>query len=248
MTLGAIMKLGLRIALAAGMFALAISGDVLADHNVRIGFYGDSTVYGSTLVDGEYPQSPSNEPEILQALLQARYRGNESSNVYVENHGVPGSVCSDFLWGQNKVKSDWKTEMATSPVDIVIMGTGINDAGRLSYNDLIFCYQHLSAIANQAGKIFIVETPNPVDYAWNSDLWSVVHVETYAASSTGALLIDQWNYIMASVPNWSSMLSDKIHPNDSLYSLKAAHTFKVIAPAVDVAMQKKQTGLKTRIP
>lgn len=198
--------------------------------DVHITMYGDSTVYGTQMQpDGTYSRTRNNEPDLVQWGLQKHY----GVKVFVENKGVPGSICSDFLWGQRGVSQSWATEMKSSQADIVIMSTGINDAGRMSTNDFIFCYEQLAGIAQQNGKIFIMESSNPVNQSWNNLVWAESNRQNYVATYYDSMLIDQWSMIYNSGINWAAMEQDGIHPTDALYQIKATNTISALIPVID---------------
>lgn len=193
--------------------------------DVRIGFYGDSTAYGTSQdANGNYYRTRQNEPDLLQWKLQEIF----GVNVFVENHGRPGSICSDFLWGQRGVTHDWATEMAASPVDLVIVNFGLNDAGVLSLGDFQFCMTKLAQIAESHGKVFAVNTPNPVDKHYNSAYGPITQV----GIGLGRPAVDHWNGIMNEMPNWKSHLPDGIHPDDAMYENKANRTVQQLRPII----------------
>ncbi|HKY46180.1 MAG TPA: SGNH/GDSL hydrolase family protein [Pyrinomonadaceae bacterium] len=222
------------IIIALAMFLVGCAQPAPAKE-IRIGFYGDSTAYGTTSDKaGEYSRSANNEPDQLEWLLQARF-GNA---VFVENRGVPGAICSDFLWGQNDVKRSWRDEMVSSPADIVILNVGLNDAGRMSWDDFNWCMEQAIVIAKANGKRFVIAAPNPVNKHFNDVYWSTVHIEESLALKHNVTLVDHWNGTMNETTGWRDMLPDGIHPNDELYGLKAKRTFNAIAPAVQSMRQK----------
>lgn len=222
----------LTIAVLFFLSSMASAGD---RYGVRIGFYGDSTAYGTTMnVDGTYTRTRDNEPSLLEWKFQTIY-GNR---VFVENHGVPGSICSDFLWAQNGVTRSWRDEMASSPADIIIFNTGINDAGRMSNDDFTFCYQQIAGIAKQAGKVFVIESPNPVNFTWNSSMWNIQHLEDAIVQQMSLPFIDQWTTLQANYGDWVTHLPDGIHPDPSGYAIKAQFTFSVIDPLVKTMLSK----------
>lgn len=219
------------IYLSALIVGPAVAGDV------RVAFYGDSTAWGVTMLpNSTYVRTKANEPAGLEWLLQARF----GAHVFVENHGKPGSTCADFLWGANGVVRDWDAEMSTSPVDIVIVNFGLNDAGAMSMQDFQFCMQQLAGKAQSNGKLFVVNTPNPVTLHYNSTYWSIVHID----KALGVPVADHWNGIMNDVPGWETMLPDGIHPNDALYANKALRTFNVLAPYVESMLTPAGTAAR----
>ena len=110
---------------------------------LHIAVYGDSTIFGWTYNGTGYVQSPQNTPTTLQNLLQQKYGGT----VVVENRGVNGSTCPEWLWGTAPVTKSWVNEMAASDAQIVVMNVGINDAflpaSQESDTDFMYCYGQL---------------------------------------------------------------------------------------------------------
>lgn len=203
-----------------------------AAKDVRIAFYGDSTAYGSAMdADGKYYRTSNNEPDQLEWLLQKQF----GARVFVENHGVPGAKCPDFLWGKNAVRSKWEDEMKSVPADIVVMNVGLNDPGVYTMGDFRFCYTQLMSIARANGKIFVVATVNPVDKHFNGTYWSTTHIQQWMRDQYKVPLIDHWTETMYGSENWRAMLPDQIHPNDEFYGIKAARSARVLAPIVKAA-------------
>lgn len=230
------MKTTLALALCTALAACGGGGDspvVLTakaasiPRTVKIAMYGDSTAYGLTLANGVHSQSPYNEPASLQWAMQQQF----GPVVTVENHGVPGSTCPEILWGTAPVTKSWAVEMANSNADIVTANPGINDAflPNESNADFTFCMGQLAQIAKQYGKTFVIETPNPIDYGQNANIGSLVHDE----QSLGVPMIDQWNNIQSTVPNWATYLPDHVHPDDDLYAYKAQYSFLILKGAVN---------------
>lgn len=211
------------------LMSFTFTASCFASHDVRIGFYGDSTAYGTTMkADGTYYRTRDNEPDLIEWTFQQRY-GN---HVFVENHGVPGSICSDFLWGQNGVSHDWRSEISSAPADIIVFNTGINDAGKMTNNDFTFCYQQIAVIAQQAGKIFVIASPNPVNFSWNSSMWNIQHLEQAIVQQLNLTFDDHWTTLQANYADWITHLPDGIHPDPSGYGIKASHSVDVLDPLV----------------
>lgn len=197
---------------------------------IKIAMYGDSTTYGSTFANGGYVQSSHNEPATLQLDLQKVY----GSAVTVDNRGVPGSTCAQWLWGQKDVKQAWTVEMANSDAQIVTMNCAINDAFMPTETDEDFKYMYgqFAQIAKQYGKTFVIMTPNPIDDGHNANLWSLVHDEQYVSGMEQVSIVDDWTMIQAQFPTWANDLPDHIHPNDALYEYKASLAFSTLSNIV----------------
>ncbi|AIP62970.2 hypothetical protein DR62_2511 [Burkholderia thailandensis] len=181
--------------------------------------YGDSTAFGTTLVAGDYVQSPHNEPASVQFALQRRY----GAAVTVENRGVPGSTCGQWLWGQKDVQQAWAVEMSKSDAQIVTMNCAINDAflPNETDQDFQYIYGQFAQTARQYGKTFVIITPNPIDDPHNARLEELVRSQHYVAELQQIEIIDQWSTIQRAMPNWQANLPDRIHPNDALYEYMA---------------------------
>lgn len=193
--------------------------------------YGDSTTWGTTFETGTYTQSPHNEPLSLQWAMQNQF----GPNVTVENHGVPGATCPELLWGTAPAALSWTQQMAATSAQIVTMNCAINDAFLPDETDADFQYAYgqFAQIAKQYGKTFVIMTPNPINDPHNTNIWSLVHDEQYVAQVQGVALIDQWNNIQNTIPNWASDLPDNIHPNDALYEYKAQYSYQGLMGAVN---------------
>ncbi|MCS6455924.1 MULTISPECIES: SGNH/GDSL hydrolase family protein [pseudomallei group] len=187
--------------------------------SVKIAMYGDSTAFGTTLQAGTYVQSPHNEPASIQFALQRKY----GTAVTVENRGVPGSTCGQWLWGQSDVKQSWTVEMAKSDAQIVTMNCAINDAflPNETDQDFQYVYGQFAQIARQYGKAFVIITPNPIEDPHNVRLEELVRSQHYVAQLQQVEIIDQWSTIQQAMPNWQANLPDRIHPNDALYEYMA---------------------------
>jgi hypothetical protein len=122
--------------------------------------------------------------------------------------------------------------MSTSNADIVIANWGINDNFIPGNNKWLYAYDHtqLAAIAKSYGKVYIVETSNPLFYhAPRDDLiweWAMTLVEVGRLS--GYPVIDQWTWVAGSLKGWQYQFIDGIHPEQSMYDHKAINTFKFL--------------------
>jgi acyl-CoA thioesterase I len=190
--------------------------------------YGDSTTLGTTMKSGHHVRSTENTPALIQYMLQDKF----GSDVFVENHGVGGATCDDFLNSGNYVRSSWVREMLRSNADIVVMNVGINDVMRSQTAGFSECYRRLAMITKAFGKTFIIETPNPVDREWNANVGALASAERAIAEERGLPLIDHWTTLQAKRDDWKALLSDGIHPSDAMYELKAASDMRVLAPIV----------------
>lgn len=207
----------LRLGIALTCLLVGLTG---CDHHIYIAMYGDSTTWGITLVHGQYVQSPTNQPAVLQRMFEDAH-----DSVIVENHGVLGATCMDLLRGQITGASiPWDKEMEQSNADIVVMNIGINDVQRKTQGRVPECYRKLAAITKAHGKLFVIETPNPVTPSWGDQVGDVAK----EARDSGSIVIDQWTSIQR-IPRWNEMLPDGIHPNGTLYRYEAIIAFPLLS-------------------
>jgi hypothetical protein len=203
-----------------------------AANPLRIAMYGDSTVFGNTFNGTTHVQSPDNVPATVQTLLQNKY----GLSVLVENHGVPGTTCPQWLSGTGPITQSWKNEIAQTDAQIVSMDVGINDAyqaaSQESEADFSACYRQLSQMATAAGKLFVFETANQITTDHAALLGLRMQDETNVQLSfPQSPLIDEFAYT-AGLSSWPTMLSDQIHPTGQGYILEAQKYFSVIDPIV----------------
>lgn len=191
--------------------------------------YGDSTTFGTTLKNGRHVRSFGNTPALLQYMMQDKF----GSAVFVENHGVGGATCDDFLHSGNYVYSSWLGEMLRSKADIVVMNVGINDVMRSQTAGFSTCYNRLALITRLFGKTFIIETPNPVNREWNEKVGELASIERSIAKERGIPIIDHWGNLQSKGTDWRVLLSDGIHPSDAMYELKASSDMRMLEPIVD---------------
>ena len=140
--------------------------------SITLAAYGDSTIFGATTngtaagpqpgADGSLvTQVAEPAPAALQRLLVAKF----GPVVTVQNHGISGTTCADWLNGTGGVPLPWKAEMNLSRADIVLICLGIND-NPTAFQDQ---YEEMVHVAESAGKRIVIQTPNTVDASWASD-------------------------------------------------------------------------------
>jgi hypothetical protein len=215
-------KIGLLIAALLVMVASPARAQLV------IGMYGDSTMYGSTLVSGAYVQSPNNIPAGVEwSLIHIN-----GFNVTVENHGAGGTTCPKLLWGAPSlgIPRSWADEMAVSAAAIVVVNEGLNDGE--SDADFTWCYGQLWSLANQRGKIFVIQTPNPIANDPISRVAHLVSLERQVADQYGIFVIDEYTDILNNVVGLQSHLPDGIHPDDALYGYMGQSALRILAPLV----------------
>jgi lysophospholipase L1-like esterase len=204
-----------------------------ADRPIIIDAQGDSTMFGYQTSDGfnKSWQTRDNPPALLQAALQARF----GPHVIVQNNGVPGATLVDREKGINGYSQPYAQWAATSPAHIVIVNFALNDADNHVKEPPSAFRTHLMRFIEEsrgAGRIVVLEEPNPVDYSVNRRIVPrYVAVVDEMAKHYRLALIRQYAYIGA-MHDWRSLLIDRVHPTDALYRLKAERQREVVEPIV----------------
>ena len=206
--------------------------------SVLIEAYGDSTTQGFQTVNGAGVLTPNSEPAALQKLLQAQF----GPSVTVSNQGVSGTEASQLLNGTDGVHGSWLNQMASSKADIVTINFELNDAffskvptpGAIpeSPSDYASYMTQLVQVAKAAGKHVILFEPNPTIEPLRVSLAPSYLVALQSvADAQNVPLVPEYDAIL-STPNWQSMLTDEVHPNDALYAIKAQLEFPTISTVV----------------
>jgi len=204
-----------------------------AGRPVIIDAQGDSTMWGYQTSDGfkKSWQSPNNPPALLQAALQARF----GPHVVVQNNGVPGATLVDREKGVNGYSQPYAQWVASSPAHIVIVNFALNDADNHIKEPPAAFRAHLMRFIEEsrgAGRIVVLEEPNPVDYSVNRSIVPrYVAVVDEMAKHYRLALIRQYGYIGA-MRDWRGLLIDRVHPTDALYRIKAERQREVVEPIV----------------
>ena len=205
---------------------------------LKIAMFGDSTMHGTTGTIGHYVQSQTNAPASFQKLLDTEYGPGV---VVVKNEGIGGSYCSQWLNGSPtdavRIDKTWKQQVASTDAKILVMNVGINDAYQVapvqSQTDFQQCYYQLAKVAQDAGKIFVFQTPNPI-FTAHAALVKQRRDDIVLVQSifSGFPIID----IHSVKIDWEKHLPDQTHPDDEGYQIVGWHQFhvlnSVIAPLV----------------
>lgn len=235
-----------------GMFVMACSGcggggggssaspvdTSMPPKPVAITAEGDSTMMGLQRVDGAYVTTTNSAPAILQAKLQASL----GSSVTVENHGIGGTTICQRINGTAPYTLTLAQELSTDQSKIVLGNWLINDSSDQSTEtptQYQQCWEQFVDTVRAAGKIPLIEEPNPVigsvfsasDPTVYQNFPNYLSIMRSVAQAKGVTLIAQYDYIQT-VPNWQGMLTDGVHPSDALYTIKAQREYEVLQPIV----------------
>lgn len=170
-----------------------------------------------------------SEPNDTQTLLRAQF----GDGITVINHAEGGTASTllNLMAGVDGGGPPFAQRMAVSKADIVLMNHAINDDLSQSlgpYADALVAWvQDVRA----AGKIPVLEEPNPVCDGNHPYLQNYVSVMDGIAQQYDVPLVKQFGYIQT-LPNWQTHLSACLYPDEWLLSVKAQQQAAVLAPIV----------------
>lgn len=184
-----------------------------------IEYHGDSTIWGyMTETSGDQVAEASRAPTAFAAALPGHHQ--------VENLGRNSTTACDLLRGESSYRTDppqpgWREHMSNSDATVVIINHGINDVNQGTVGAYRQCLNEVVDIAQAAGKVVILETPNPV-----ADVRIEEFVEAMrdVANSQGVDLIDQYaNLIDEFTANPGEICPDGVHPTEAVYIEKGRY-------------------------
>ncbi|MGA7777262.1 MAG: SGNH/GDSL hydrolase family protein [Paraburkholderia sp.] len=211
--------------------ASSAASDPVASTPVTIDAEGDSTMKGALWMNGAYVYANMPAPAVAQEQL-IRKLGVEG--ITVENNGVVGETIGDDISGWAGI-APLATRLATDQSQIVMENYGLNDSIEVdlqTYHDNLVAW---IAVVKQAGKIPVLEEPNPPSLTYYTQLPSFVAMVDQVGYEEQVLVIQQYNYIL-SLTNWQSMLTDGIHPDQALYTIKGQREAWSLQPLVAKTM------------
>ena len=174
--------------------------------------YGDSTTVG-------WDFEGKGEPYTLQTLVP--------KHVTVVNEGVNGMSAVNLLNGTDGKHLPWLQQMANSRADLVTINFGMNDVITTPLQDYATYMRQLVDIARQAGKVVVLQQPNPTCATPRLNLVQYVRQLDQIAQEKGVPMVRQFDLLLA-MPDWQSLMSDCIHPDKDKYPIKAHNTFLVL--------------------
>lgn len=191
-----------------------------------IEMYGDSTTWGQELVNGEWVQSASNVPSVLQSKYP--------TGVTVVNCGIGGLTMPQMVQGAAPATKAWDATMRDSHANVVTLNFGINDASQTWEDDtnIVYYINQLISIAQAHGKAVVVETSNPINTPQYNRLSQVSYLIRTVSHQRSLVLADHHAWIQTGIPNWTTLLPDGVHPNAALYNYKADNLYAIMNPLV----------------
>lgn len=145
----------------------------------------------------------------------------------IYNRGVGGNNTSKMLAGTDGVNGPWAEQIPRETVRIIVLNPGINDYG-LTVEQYKANLNELVTIAQKAGKIVILEEPNPVSETM-TPLMQQLNFDIQAFNERRAAMKHVANHrgvYFCAQPR--APLVDGIHPTVDGYAVKAGRLQKCI--------------------
>jgi lysophospholipase L1-like esterase len=208
---------------------------------IAIEMIGDSTMVGATYPNGPCGASPTtgicdpstqvttpdNAPANMAQILQ-----QAGAPVTVTNAAISGTAIVDLINGKNGY-APWAQMLPTINARVIVLNFGINDTQRADETPSQYSAYLTQWIASvrAAGKVPVLEEPNPVCRVGYETLPDYVAQMDAVAAQQGVLLIQQYAHIQ-SLPDWQGMMSDCVHPRPALYEIKGQREAAILAPLI----------------
>ncbi|PLT18752.1 hypothetical protein [Ralstonia mannitolilytica] len=172
-----------------------------------------------------------------QALLQAQLN---NTAITITNKAMGGGASSlvNMMHGVDGGGPPFAERIKASKAQIVLMNHAINDNLMQSlgpYTDAMIDW--IKAVRD-AGKIPVLEEPNPVcdgNHPWLENYVSVMDnvAETYKVP-----VVRQYSYIQT-LPNWQSHMGSCFYPDEWMLQIKAQRQAEVLAPILGNLLSSK---------
>jgi len=191
--------------------------------------YGDDSMMGLTSMAYGMPTITQNtEPNDSQTILRATFPG-----VTIANHASGGTASSlvNMMAGMDGGGPPFAQRIPGSKAVIVLDNHAINDDLVQSlgpYTDALI--QWIQDVRN-AGKVPVIEEPNPVCDGNHPYLENYVATMQNIAIAYNVPIVHQYNEILA-MPDWKAHMWSCFLPDDYLLNIKAQRQAAVLAPLV----------------
>lgn len=195
-----------------------------APQPVSVYMEGDSTMWGGGFAaDGTtHIQIHPNAVDIAQSIL------GSTATLLNEGHSAQGIM--QFLEGTGTYTVPWAQYVKTIPAKVVVENFGINDAGNIPAWQFQQALLEFIAQTRAAGKIPVLEEPNPICTQYAPQLAELVSVIDNVALQENVPLIPQYQAILA-MPNWQADMEECVHPV-SLYPMKGTSEAATLKPLI----------------
>ncbi|MFM0405218.1 SGNH/GDSL hydrolase family protein [Paraburkholderia dipogonis] len=192
---------------------------------IAIDAEGDSTYYGTQVINGVVTRTANNPPALLQQMF--------GTAVTVTNSAAGGATILEALNGiAPRYATTLSARLQTLKPQYVASNFVINDSLHEAEADYLSGLAAWIATVRANGATPILEEPNPVCDGKAPNLDQYVYDLRQVAAQQGVTLIAQYDYIK-SLPGWEAMLTDCVHPTDALYQIKAQREYAVLQPLVE---------------
>jgi len=200
---------------------------------IDIDIYGDDSMMGLTGMGFGIPTLTQNtEPNNSQAILHATF-----PEVTITNHASGGTASSlvNMMAGMDGGGLPFAQRIAGSKAEIVVDNHAINDDLMQSlgpYTDALI--QWIQDVRN-AGKVPVIEEPNPVCDGNHPHLDGYVMTMQNVAAAYNVPIVHQY-YEILSMPDWQSHMWNCFLPDEYLLNIKAQRQAAVLALLVKAAL------------
>lgn len=192
---------------------------------ILIEVYGDDAMMGLT---ASLRVAQQSETVQSQALLQAKLN---NTAITISNRASGGTASSlvNMMKGVDGGGPPFAERIKGSKAQIVLMNHAINDNLMQSLGPYTDALIEWIKVVREAGKIPVLEEPNPVcdgDHPW---LENYVSVMNNIAEAYKVPVIRQYDHIQA-LPNWQSHMGSCFYPDEWMLQIKAQRQAEVLGP------------------
>jgi len=198
--------------------------------DVEIDVYGDDAMMGLTAMNMGMPtMAQTTEPQGAQTLLRAQF-GN---GITINNHATGGtaSMLVNMMAGMDGGGPPFIQRIATSKAVIVLDNHAINDDLMQSLGPYADALVQWIQDVRAAGKVPVLEEPNPVCDDNHPHLDNYVATIDNIALAYNVPVVKQYDYILG-LPNWQSHMSGCLLPDEWLLNVKAQRQAAVLATVI----------------
>lgn len=181
--------------------------------------------------------SDQTEPTYTQAFLRAQF----GDGITLANHATGGTSSSlkNEMNGMDGNGVPFVQRVTMSQAVIILDNHAMNDAlgGETLEDYQVYLMQWVNAV-RAAGKIAVLEEPNPVCDGNHPQLADYVVAMDNVAAQMNVALVAQYQYILT-LPSWQSHLNACLYPDGWIYNIKAQREAEVIAQLIKSYIGRK---------
>lgn len=196
------------------------------------------TQWGDSTTDGYYKDASGNYAivqnppwKLLEVSLQQKF----GPRVTVQFSAQRGSTLSDMINGTGNFTEPLAVAIKSDAAQIDTIRFGLNDEGQYDVAAYKGYLVEAVQIMLAAGKLVVIEEPTPtLTYKYHNGSQYAQAADEVAAQF-GLPLVKSYSLTLA-VPNWTSMMSDNLHPTQALYQEISNEQLSVLTPIVEKAL------------